>query len=61
MISINNRITNLSTILTFAQKENISNRILPVEAKLYFEDENGEKISNEVIIHANKNVNSGKD
>lgn len=61
LISINNRITNLSTILTFAQKENISNRILPWEAKLYFEDENGEKISNEVIIYANKKVDSAKD
>jgi hypothetical protein len=43
-ILLNNRITNLSTILTFAQKENISSRILPLEAKLYFEDEDGEKI-----------------
>ncbi len=60
-ILLNNRITNLSTILTFAQKENISSRILPLEAKLYFEDEDGEKISNEVIIYANKNVDSAKD
>lgn len=61
LISLNNRITNLSTLLTFAQKENISNRVLPWEAKLYFVDVDGEKISNEVIIHANKNVNSAKD
>ncbi|MEN6553256.1 MAG: hypothetical protein ABFC34_10295, partial [Methanobacterium sp.] len=60
-ILLNNRITNLSTILTFAQKENISSRILPFEAKLYFEDEDGEKISNEVIIYANKKVDSAKD
>ena len=60
-ILLNNRITNLSTILTFAQKENISNRILPLEVILYFEDENGEKISNEVIIYANKDVDSAKD
>lgn len=61
LISLNNRITNLSTMLTFIQKENISNRILPLEAKLYFEDEEGEKISNEVIIHANKKVDSAQD
>lgn len=61
LISINNRLTNLSTMLTFAQKENISNSILPLEAKLYFEDEYEEKISNEVIIHANKNVDSAQD
>ncbi len=60
LISLSNRITNLSTILTFAQKENISTRILPLEATLYFEDEDGEKISNEVIIHANKKVDSAK-
>lgn len=60
-ILLNNRITNLSTFLTFAQKENISSRILPLEAKFYFEDEDGEKISNEVIIYANKNVDSAKD
>jgi uncharacterized protein (TIGR02687 family) len=61
LISLSNRITNLSTLLTFAQKENVSNRILPLEAKLYFEDEEGKKISNEVIIHANRNVVSAKD
>jgi len=61
LISLSNRITNLSTFLTFAQKENISNRILPLEAKLYFEDDDGEKISNEVIIHAGRNVESAKD
>lgn len=61
LISINNRITNLSTILTFAQKEKCTNRVLPVEVKLYFEDENGEKISNEVFINADKKSDSAKD
>ncbi len=61
LISLNKKITNLNTFLTFAQKENISNKILPLETKLYFEDEDGEKISNEVIIYANKNVESAKD
>lgn len=61
LVSLSKRITNLSSILTFVQKENISNKILQLEAKLYFEDEKGEKISNEVIIHANKDVESAKD
>ena len=61
LVSLSRKITNQSTILTFAQKENISNTVLPLEVKLYFADENGEKISNEAIIHANKNVDSAKD
>jgi len=61
LIAISNRITNLSTVLTFVQKENVTNLILPLEAKLFFEDEDGEKISNEVIIHANKIVDSAED
>ena len=60
LVSLNKKITNLSTLLTFAQEQNISNKVLPLEAKLYFEDENGEKISNEIIIHANVNVDSAK-
>lgn len=61
LVSLNKKITNLSTFLIFAQKENISNKVLPLETNLYFEDENEDKISNEVIIHANKNVDSAKD
>jgi len=55
---INRRITNLSSYLTFAQSENISDTVGPVEAKIYFINENGDKISNELIIHANKKVDS---
>ena len=61
LVSLSKKITNQSTLLTFIQKENISNKILPLEAKLSFIDQSGEKISNEVIIHANKSVNSAKD
>ena len=32
-----------------------------MEVLLYFEDENGAKISNEVIIYANKKVESSKE
>ncbi|WP_071906587.1 BREX-1 system phosphatase PglZ type A [Methanobacterium congolense] len=61
LISLSKKITNINTMLTFAQKENISNKIVPLETNIFFEDENGEKISNEVIIYANKNVDSAKD
>ncbi|BDZ68769.1 BREX-1 system phosphatase PglZ type A [Methanobacterium ferruginis] len=61
LVSLSKKITNQSTLLTFAQNENISSTILPLEAKLYFQDETGEKISNEVIIHADRNVGSAKD
>jgi uncharacterized protein (TIGR02687 family) len=55
---ISRKITNLSSYLTFAQSENISDTITPVEAKIYFINESEDRISNELIIHANKNVDS---
>jgi uncharacterized protein (TIGR02687 family) len=51
---INKRITNLNSYLTFAQDEKISNTVNPVEARIFFENSNGERISNEIIIHANR-------
>jgi uncharacterized protein (TIGR02687 family) len=51
---INRRISNLETWLTFAQNDKISDKILPFQALIYIEDENKDKISNEIIIHANK-------
>ena len=52
LISNRNRITNYDTMLTFYQDENISNEVLPLEAIIYFVDEDNNKISNENIIHA---------
>lgn len=51
---INRKITNLGTILTFAQSDKISDKVLPLQALIYIEDEFNNKISNEIIIHANK-------
>ncbi|MCL2156397.1 MAG: BREX-1 system phosphatase PglZ type A [Methanobrevibacter sp.] len=51
---INRRITNLETHLTFAQSDKISDKVLPLQALIYIEDEYQNKISNEIIIHANK-------
>lgn len=61
LISSNKRVTNHTFMLTFIQKENISNTVLPVEVRLYFTDSNGLKISNEVIINANKNTVNAAD
>ena len=61
LIGSNNKITNYDTMLTFFQKENISRTILPLEASIYFEDDDGNKISNEVIIFADKNSEYSQD
>ena len=51
---LNNKITNTITYLTFTQNKSVDEENLPCNYVLYFEDENGEKISNEVRIVANK-------
>ena len=61
LISTRNIITNYDKILTFFQKENISQDILPLKASIYFVDENNQKISNEVLIHANVNSENSED
>lgn len=61
LIGSNNKITNYETMLTFFQKENVSKTVLPLEASIYFEDDNGNKISNEVIIFADKNSEYSQD
>lgn len=55
LINSDHKLTNYSKILSFFQKENISKTVLPLEASIFFVDEDGNKISNEVIIHADKN------
>ena len=61
IISTNNKITNNDFMLTFFQKENVSQKVLPLTASIYFVDEYDEIISNEVIIIANKNTDSAED
>ena len=61
LISSNNKITNYETMLTFFQKENVSKTVLPLEASIYFEDDEGNKISNEVIIFADKDSEYAED
>ena len=61
LLSTNNRVTNYEVMLTFYQSENISNKVIPLDAAIYFVDEDEMKISNEVIIHADKNTDSAED
>ena len=61
LISTNNRVTNHDIMLTFFQKENISQDVLPLEAAVYFVDDNNNKISGETIMFADKNSDSAED
>ena len=48
-------------MLTFFQKENISENVLPLEASIYFVDEDNNKISGETILFADKKSDSAED
>ena len=61
LLQTKNKITNHDVILTFFQKENISQDVLPLEASVYFVDEDNNKISSEQIIFADKNSDSAED
>ena len=61
LISTNNKITNHDVMLTFFQKENVSQDVLPLEASVYFIDEDNNKISGDAIIFADKNSDSAED
>ena len=61
LINSTHRITNYTSNLTFFQKENISKTVLPLEASIFFVDEEGNKISNEVIIFADRNTDYAED
>ena len=61
LVSSINRITNYEVMLTFFQEENISKNVLPFEAIIYFIDSEGNKISNEAIIYADKNSEYAED
>lgn len=61
LISTKNNITNYDVMLTFFQKENVSQDVLPLEASVYFVDGDNNKISSEQIIFADKNSDSAED
>jgi len=61
LLSSSNKITNNINSFTFFQNENVSNTVLPLEAGIYFVDEEDNKISNDVIIYANINSDLAED
>ena len=61
LIGTNYKITNYDTMLSFFQSENISKKVLPLEASIYFVDDEENKISNEVIIYADKDSQYAED
>ena len=54
MTSLTRKITNLISYLDFIQTENISDTLTTAKLSVYFEAENGERISGEQIILADK-------
>lgn len=52
------KITNMITYLEFYQPEKVDEKTLPLTFKLYFEDEDGNRVSNENIIIADKTESS---
>lgn len=65
LISRRQRISNYDVNLTFFQKENISSTVTPLEAYIYFveskNDGTEERISNEVLIYADKKSEHAQD
>ena len=53
-MSLSRRITNLITYIDFLQQEAVGEGVNATAYKLYFEDSKGKRISNEVIIVADK-------
>lgn len=54
LVSLTTKITNLITSLDFVQVEPVGDAIKETDYRLYFIDEDGEKISNEHILKADK-------
>ena len=52
LTNISRKITNRITYLKFLQVDRVGDKKLPLRLKLYFEDEAGQRISNENIIIA---------
>lgn len=50
LTSVTRKITNIITYLEFFQSEAIKDKVIGQRVKAYFEDENGERMSNEVTI-----------
>lgn len=54
LVSLTSKITNLVTSLDFVQTDAVSSVVKETTYRIYFVDNNGDKISNEHLYHANK-------
>ena len=61
LTSISRKITNRITFLEFFQSEKVEDKKIPLRLKLYFVDEEGNKISNENIIIADSRSSKPED
>ncbi|MCK4258503.1 MAG: BREX-1 system phosphatase PglZ type A [Halanaerobiales bacterium] len=52
LTNITRKLTNRITYLEFFQTQKVEDKVIPLRLKLYFEDEHGDRISNENIIIA---------
>jgi uncharacterized protein (TIGR02687 family) len=61
LTNISRKITNRITYLEFFQTEKVEDKKIPITLKLYFEDEEGNRISNENIIIADSRSSKPED
>lgn len=61
LASISRKITNRITFFEFFQKEKVEDKKLPITLRLYFEDEEGNRISNENIVIADSRSSKPED
>jgi len=61
LTSITRKLTNRISNLEFFQTESISKKNLPVNLKLYFTDSDGNRVSNEVMVIADRNSETPAD
>lgn len=60
-VSLSNKVTSLITFLEFFQNEKVTDKLLPKNYEIYFEDEEGKRISNSVVVNADSKSEDVKD
>lgn len=60
-VSLSNKVTSLITFLEFFQNEKVTDKLLPRNYEIYFEDEEGKRISNSAVVSADSKSEEVKD
>lgn len=60
-VSLSNKVTSLITFLEFFQNERVTDKLLPRNYEIYFEDEEGKIISNSAVVNADSKSEEVKD